>query len=155
QHPHVLFLLLGEGPEREALAARARQLGLKERVRFLGFHADVLPFYAAMDVVVLPSIAGEGLPRTLLEASFLGIPVIGTALSGTPEIIADGETGFVVPPGAVGPLAQRIAQLIEDASLRERFGAAGTARIRERFTLSAMVAGTVASYERAREEMRA
>jgi glycosyltransferase involved in cell wall biosynthesis len=155
QHPHVLFLLLGEGPEREALAARARQLGLKERVRFLGFHADVLPFYAAMDVVVLPSIAGEGLPRTLLEASFLGIPVIGTALSGTPEIIADGETGFVVPPGAVGPLAQRIAQLIEDASLRERFGAAGTARIRERFTLSAMVAGTVASYERARDEMRA
>jgi glycosyltransferase involved in cell wall biosynthesis len=155
RHPDVLFLLLGEGPEREALAARARQLGLKERVRFLGFHADVLPFYAAMDVVVLPSIAGEGLPRTLLEASFLGIPVVGTVLSGVPEIIADGETGFVVPPGAVEPLAERIAELIEDASLRERLGAAGTARIRERFTLPAMVAGTVASYERARGEKRA
>jgi glycosyltransferase involved in cell wall biosynthesis len=148
--PEALFLFLGEGPERETLEAQVRQLGLKERVRFLGFHADVLPFYAAMDVVVLPSIAGEGLPRTLLEASFLGIPVIGTDLSGVPEIIADGETGFVVPPGAVDPLAKRMTQLIEDQALRERLGAAGATRIRERFTVPAMLAGTVASYERAR-----
>jgi glycosyltransferase involved in cell wall biosynthesis len=150
RHPEALFLFLGEGSERDALEARVRQLGMKESVRFLGFHADVLPFYAAMDVVVLPSIAGEGLPRTLLEASFLGIPIIGTELSGVPEIIAEGETGFVVPPGAVTPMAERMAQLLEDASLRERMGAAGAARIRERFTVPAMVAGTVASYERAR-----
>jgi len=147
-HPEVLFLFLGEGSQREALELRARELGLKERVRFLGFHADVLPFYAAMDVVVLPSIAGEGLPRTLLEASFLGIPVVGTDLSGVPEIIADGETGFVVPPGVPEPLAERMTRLIEDPSLRERLGAAGAARIRAQFTVPAMVAGTVASDER-------
>lgn len=153
--PNARFLLLGDGPERAALAAQAARLGVERAVRFLGFHADVLPFYAAMDVVVLPSVAGEGLPRTLLEASYLGIPVIGTRLSGVPEIIVEGETGFVVPVGEPGPLAERMAQLLRDDRLRTRLGAAGTARIREKFTVPAMIAGTVAVYERALTSGRA
>jgi glycosyltransferase involved in cell wall biosynthesis len=152
QVPEALFLLLGEGPEREALGARAKELGLGERVRFLGFHSDVVPYYAAMDVVALPSISREGLPRTLLEASYLGIPVVGSELAGIPEIIAEGETGFVVPRGAPEPLAERLIQLLEDPDLRARFGQAGTARIRQLFTVPAMVAGTLAVYERARQQ---
>jgi glycosyltransferase involved in cell wall biosynthesis len=152
QHPDTLFLFLGDGPEREALEAQAESLGIADRVRFLGFHDDVLPFYAAMDVVVLPSIAGEGLPRTLLEASFMGIPVVGTELSGVPEIIVEGETGYVVPVGAAEPMAKRIAALVTDAELRARLGAAGAARIREQFTVPRMIADTVAVYERVRRE---
>jgi glycosyltransferase involved in cell wall biosynthesis len=152
--PEARFLFLGEGVLREALVAQVERLGLCEHVRFLGFHPDVSPLYAAMDVVVLPSIAGEGLPRALLEAGFLGIPVVGTDLSGVPEIVADGETGFIVPLGAPEPLAERMLRLIESEALRGRLGAAAAARIRERFTVPAMVAGTVASYERAQQERR-
>lgn len=150
--PEARFLLLGEGPMHQSLVAQAERLGLTNQVQFLGFHADVSPFYAAMDVVVLPSIAGEGLPRTLLEAGFLGIPVIGTALSGVPEIIVDGTTGFIVPPGAPEPLAERILQLAGSEKLRARMGVAGTARIRDHFSVPSMVARTVATYERAQRE---
>lgn len=145
--PNVHFLLLGEGPERPRLEAMARELGLGERVTFAGFHQDVLPFYAAMDVVVLPSIAGEGLPRVLLEASCLGKAVIGTDLSGVPELVLDGETGFVVPPGSPEALARRLEELLAGAELRGRFGEAARTRVLTHFNVDNMVRQTVKIYE--------
>src|SRR5207249_7917012 len=127
--PGVCFVLPGEGPEQERLEALAEELGIREQVWFAGYHPDVLPFYAAMDVVVMPSIAGEGLPRVLLEASCLGKAVIGTDLSGVPELVLDGETGFVVPPGSPEALARRMGELLSDTELRGRFGAAARARV--------------------------
>ena len=151
--PEAVALFLGDGPERENLKAQAERLGMADRVLFAGFHADVLPYYAALDLVVLPSTAGEGLPRALLEGGLLRRATIGTRLSGTPEIVRDGETGFVVPVGDAGALAERLELLLQDAALREQFGAAAHEYVGATFTIEAMVAGTLASYARAGAEV--
>src|SRR5436305_6009183 len=112
RQPEAFALFAGDGRSRERLEQRALDLGLNDRVVFLGYREDVLPIYAALDLLVLPSVRGEGLPRVLLEAGFLGLPVIGTNLSGVPEIIRDGETGYVIPPGAVDSLPDRLSHLM-------------------------------------------
>jgi glycosyltransferase involved in cell wall biosynthesis len=144
-----LYLFAGEGPERAHLERQAERLGLAERVVFAGFHADVLPLYAAADIVVLPSIAMEGLGRVLMEAGLLGLPAIGTDLGGAPEVVASGETGLIVPPGDVAALADAMLRLGEDAALREAMGNAARDRISRLFTIPAMVEGTLATYRRA------
>jgi glycosyltransferase involved in cell wall biosynthesis len=149
RHPDARALFLGEGDECPALSAQAKRLGLADRVLFAGFHADVLPYYAAMDIVVLPSVEGEGLPRALLEAGLLRRPAIGTHLSGAPEIVRDGETGFIVPIRDAEALADRLETLLADAGLRERMGAAAHEYVGATFTVQAMVAGTLACYEKA------
>jgi glycosyltransferase involved in cell wall biosynthesis len=149
RHPRAVALFLGDGGEREALAALAKRLGLAERVIFAGFQPDVLPYYAALDVVALPSVEGEGLPRALLEGGLLRRPAIGTRLSGVPEIIRDGETGFVVPVRDAGALAERLELLLADGALRERMGEAAHEYVAATFTVPAMVAGVLAVYEKA------
>lgn len=146
RHPSALALLVGAGAEREALADQSKRLGISHQVVFAGFQADVLPYYAAMDVVVLSSVDGEGLPRCLLEGGLLGMPAIGTRLSGVPEIVLDGETGFVVPVGDASALGERLTLLLEDAALRERMGRAAREYVGATFTVDAMVAGTLATY---------
>jgi glycosyltransferase involved in cell wall biosynthesis len=148
-HPEARALLLGDGDERSALEAQATALGVKERLIFAGFHPDVLPYYAAMDVVVLPSVEGEGLPRALLEGGMLGRAAIGTRLSGVPEILRDGESGFIVPVADSAALADRLETLLADPALREKMGAAAHAYVSSTFTVGAMVAGTLESYRRA------
>ncbi|MGV3724452.1 MAG: glycosyltransferase [Actinomycetota bacterium] len=149
RHPRAVALFLGGGPERERLAAQAAELRLADRVIFAGFQADVLPYYAALDLVTLPSIAGEGLPRALLEGGMLRRATIGTRLSGSPEIVQDQETGFIVPPGDVVALAERLDTLLGDAALRERMGAAAHDYVSATFTVDAMVSGVLATYARA------
>jgi glycosyltransferase involved in cell wall biosynthesis len=149
RHPKSAALFLGDGDERDALRAQVERLGITDRVIFAGFQRDVLPYYAAMDVVVLPSIEMEGLGRALQEGGLLGRPGIGTDLGGIPEAIREGETGFVVPVGDVDALADRMETLVADPALRERMGAAAHDYISATFTVQAMVAGTLAVYERA------
>lgn len=149
KHPQALALFLGDGDERAALDDQVKKLGLEGRVIFAGFHPDVLPFYTAMDMVVLPSIEGEGLPRALLEGGLLRRPTIGTRLSGVPEIVKDRESGFVVPTGDAEALAERLDLLIADASLRERMGEVAHDYISNTFTVEAMVKGTLETYSRA------
>jgi glycosyltransferase involved in cell wall biosynthesis len=147
--PAVVAVFAGDGVERKRLEDMVGSLGLRDNVVFLGYQEDVLPVYAAMDVIVLPSISGEGLPRALLEAGFLGLPVIGTRLSGVPEIIRDQETGFIVPPGDPDALANRLRDLLASGSMRTRFGRAASEFIRDRFTVEAMVEGTLRAYRAA------
>lgn len=149
EHPRVVALFAGDGPEKGRLEEQAAALGLGERVRFLGYRDDVLPVYASLDLLVLPSISGEGLPRCLLEAGFLGLPVIGTRLSGVPEIVRDGETGYVVPPGDVAALRERLSALLGDGETRQRMGEAAGELIRRSFTVEAMVEGTLRAYRAA------
>jgi glycosyltransferase involved in cell wall biosynthesis len=153
QHPTAHAVFLGDGDERVALGTQAEQSGLAQRVIFAGFHPDVLPYYAALDVVVLPSISGEGLPRALLEGGLLGRATIGTRLSGAPEIVQDGETGFIVPVGDAEALAARLDELLADAALRERMGAAARQYVGDTFTVGAMVKGALECYERAGARM--
>lgn len=149
RQPEARALFLGDGPENEALHAQAKRLGLADRVIFAGFHADVLPYYAALDVVVLPSTEGEGLPRALLEGGLLRRATIGTRLSGVPEIVLDERTGFVVPTGNAQAMAERLEILLADPALRDRMGAAAHEYVASTFTVEAMVAGTLASYAKA------
>ena len=144
----VHALLVGEGQQRTALEQQARDLGLQNRVRFAGYQSDVLPYYAAMDVVALPSIAGEGLPRTLLEAGLLGRAAVASDLSGAGEIIRPGETGYLAPPGDVGALADRLTELLSEPDRRERFGARARTWIQEQFTPARMLEDTLAAYAR-------
>jgi glycosyltransferase involved in cell wall biosynthesis len=129
-------VLFGEGPLRGALERRVAELGLRDRVVLPGFRTDLDALIGGSDVVVLPSYT-EGLPNVALEASAAGVPVVATAVGGTPEAIADGVNGFLVPPGEPASIANRVGELLRDADLRARFGAAGRARMRERFTFQA------------------
>jgi glycosyltransferase involved in cell wall biosynthesis len=135
-HPDAGVVLFGEGALREALERRVGELNLTGRVVLPGFRTDLDSLIGAADVVVLPSYT-EGLPNVALEASAAGVPVVATAVGGTPEAVADGATGFLVPPGAPAALADRINRLLGAPALRAEFGANGRERMRVLFTFEA------------------
>ncbi len=136
RHPGCGFAIFGEGAERGALERRIAELGLGERVRLPGFTADLDKYLPWADAVVLPSFT-EGLPNIALEASAAGVPVVATAVGGTPEVVADGETGFLVPSGRPDRIAEELNRLLDSPDLRRSMGGAGRARMRERFTFEA------------------
>jgi glycosyltransferase involved in cell wall biosynthesis len=125
--PDACFLLAGEGPEREGLEAEARRLGLDDRVRFLGRREDVPQLLAAADVFALPSLY-EGSSLAVLEAMAAGTPVVSSAIGGTDELVEDGRSGLLVPPGDSAALAAALRRLLADRELAE----AMAARARER-----------------------
>lgn len=118
------------------LEREAERMGVRDRLE-LGFREDVAALLDELDVVALPSWT-EGLPMSLLEAMAHGRPVVATAVGGTPEVVADGETGLLVPPRDPAALAAALRRLLEDPELRRRFGEAGRRRVAERFTARAM-----------------
>ncbi len=121
--------------------ARAEAV-LGPRLRRLGYRHDVARVLAAADVFALPSHF-EGLPMSVIEAMLCGLPVVATDISGPREMVMDGETGLLVPPATVEPLAQALAVLAGDAPLRGRLGAAGRARAAERFDEAKIVGHTL------------
>jgi len=108
---HALFA--GEGPLEEDLRTQAAQLGMKERVHFLGFRKDVIDIVSAFDVVALPSMK-EGLSIAIMEAMALRRPVLATDIAGMPEVVKDGETGVLVPPADTDALAEGLRHLLVD-----------------------------------------
>ncbi len=145
--PAAQLVIAGDGPLRPALEVQARDLGLAERVHFLGWRTDTAAIFAALDVFLMPSL-WEGFGLVLLEAMAQSIPVIGSAVSAIPEVVTDGETGLLCPPRDVDCLAAALGDLLADPDLRARLGAAGRTRLEERFTAERMVAQTAAVYER-------
>lgn len=125
QAPGVTLVVAGDGPERTALEAHARELGIDGRVRFLGSvpRETVLRLFRAADASVLPS-AWENFPHTVVEALAVGCPVIATRVGGVPEVVRDGENGLLVAPGDVEALAAAIAHVVVDDELRARLAAA-------------------------------
>ena len=105
---------------------------------FPGYQEDVGPFFAAFDVFVLPS-GNEGTPVTAIEALASGCPVVATRVGGVPDVVTDGEDGFLVEPGDVEELAARLAQLANDPDLRGRMGAAGRERMRSRYAVDRLI----------------
>jgi glycosyltransferase involved in cell wall biosynthesis len=103
---------------------------------------DVL---AAVNVSVLPSLS-EGLSNSILESMAAGVPVVATAVGGTPELVEDGVTGYLVPPRDAAALAAAITRLLDDPTLARRLGEAGRRRVVERFSLAAMVGATERLY---------
>lgn len=138
-HPAAGVVVFGEGALRSDLERRIAELGLTSRVVFPGFRTDLDSLLSAADVVVLPSFT-EGLPNVALEASAAGVPVVATAVGGTPEVVADRETGFLVSPGSPIAIAEGVSTLLRDPSLANRMGSAGRERMRTRFTFDAQAA---------------
>jgi glycosyltransferase involved in cell wall biosynthesis len=137
--PAAGFAVFGEGAQRPELERRVARLGLAGRFVLPGFRTDLDAIVPAADIVALPSFT-EGLPNVALEAGAAGVPVVATAVGGTPEVVADGETGYLVPPGDPAALAARLGELLRDPRLRRRMGEAGRRRMRERFTFAAQAA---------------
>ena len=145
--PDVVFLIVGGGELEGALKAEADKLGIENNVRITGFRNDVGSLLHVMDIFVLSSVS-EGLPLCLLEAMASGKPVVATNVGGNPEIVVNGETGFLVPPRDPDSLAASILSLLQDRRLASHFGMNGQRRVSERFRLERMIHSYHELYER-------
>jgi glycosyltransferase involved in cell wall biosynthesis len=133
------LVIVGDGPQREAIANRIAELGLGDRVTMPGNQNDVLPWLQSFDVFALPSYANEGVPQAILQAMLCGLPVVTTDVGSIGEAIVDGDTGLVVPPKQAAPLAEALVRLLDDAGLRSRLGTRARAVATERFGLESML----------------
>jgi glycosyltransferase involved in cell wall biosynthesis len=140
------LLLVGDGDLQDDLEAKTLSLGLDKVVTFAGMRSDVPKILKALDVFVLPSW-WEGMPNAVLEAMAAGLPVVATAVGGTPEVVVDGVTGLLVPPHDPDSLAQAIVRLLGDPDLRRRMGQAGQDRVGQQFSVEKMVEQTQTLYE--------
>ena len=147
QVPDARFIIAGQGELRESLEHQIKHLHLEKHVILAGFRSDVLSVHKAFDIFVMSSVT-EGLGTSLLDAMACGKPIVATRAGGIPEVVVDGETGFLVPPRDPHAMADAIVRLLQDPALRERMGTAGLKRVRERFTSEVMVSNTVRVYER-------
>ena len=144
--------LVGDGPERERVAAAAGAAGSGGRIELVGAlsEEEALREIAAAQILVLPSLM-EGLPVVLMEAMALGVPVIAPHLAGIPELVNDGENGLLFPPADWDGLARRLAELITQPELRARLGAAAQQRVRDEFAMEAATAPLAARLGEAAE----
>ncbi|MDI3256772.1 MAG: glycosyltransferase family 4 protein [Kyrpidia sp.] len=131
-------LLAGDGPLEAELKKAVRDMGLDSRVTFLGHVNPIVPFYRNVDVVVVPS-RSEALSYTAIEAMAAGKPVVASRVGGLPEVVRDGETGFLVPYGDTDRLTEAIARVVQNPALAKSFGAKGRLLYESRFTLDHMM----------------
>lgn len=143
----VGLAIVGDGSERTALEACARDLGVAADVHFLGYRADIRGLLPAFDVYVNTSIS-EGISLTILEAMATALPVVATRVGGTPEVVVHDGTGLLVEPRSAAALAEAIERLARDAETRDAMGAAGRARVETLFTIDRMVADYAREYRR-------
>jgi glycosyltransferase involved in cell wall biosynthesis len=130
--------MVGDGPERNAVEEQAHRLGIARHCLYLGYQEDVAGWYAALDAVVLPS-ANEGTPVSAIEALAGGRPVVATRVGGVPDVVHDGENGFLVEVGDTEGLAERLALLAEDPALRSRLGETGRDGVLTRYAVERLV----------------
>lgn len=140
----VSFVVAGDGSLRGSLEAEAKSL-LGNRIRFLGWATDLPVLYGALDVVVLTS-RNEGTPVALIEAGAAGRPVVATDVGGVAEVVRDGASGFVVPPGDAAALAARVGTLLDDPEAARAMGLAGREWVRARFSSERLVDDLTALY---------
>lgn len=132
------LILVGDGPTRPAVEALVRTSGLSDRVRFCGWTEELASVYATMDVCALSSI-NEGTPVAIIEAMAAGKAVVATNVGGVPDVIEDGRTGLLVPPGNVEALAGALIRLAEDPDARDSLGALARKDVARRFSPGRLV----------------
>ena len=148
QWPQLQCVCVGDGELKQSLEALAAARGLASMCRFVGSRDDVMAFYAAADIVVLPSHS-EGFPFVILEALAMGKPVIATSVNGVPEVIEHMKTGLLVKALDVAGLAGAIRSLLEHPERAMQLGNAGRAVVQAQFTVNQMVEKTVAVFDAA------
>jgi glycosyltransferase involved in cell wall biosynthesis len=133
-------LILGAGPEEEALRREIHRLNLADNVSLPGFVHPVLEYINAMDIFVFPS-QREGFPRVIIEAMLMGKPVVAYQIAGLAESVVDGETGYLVPAQDLERLTQAILRLAENPELRQEMGEKGRLRVIENFSMERYIRG--------------
>jgi glycosyltransferase involved in cell wall biosynthesis len=147
--PRVKMVIAGDGPERSRLEQQAAELGLKERVDFLGWVAPdrVASLMASSTIVVLPS-RREGLPLAVLESALMARPIVAASVGGVPEIITDQETGLLFAKEDVAALAEKMALLLRHPEMAIQLGRTARLRVQERFSFDRFLAGYEDLYRR-------
>jgi len=140
--------LAGDGPEREYLERITAALGLSADVRFLGERDDVPELLARTDVFVLPTTGREGLGISALEAMAAGLPVVASRIGGLPEVVSNGRTGYLVPPGDAAALERAIFDLLSNPDHARSMGREGRRRVERDFSAHAMVRNIESVYRR-------
>ena len=146
QGANVKVLVVGDGSIRQDLLAQAGNLGVGERVVFLGHREDTDVLLQALDIFVLPSLS-EGIPMALLEAMAASRPIVASRVGGIPEIIEDGVEGYLVEPMDVNNLAERCRRLIESPDVARKMGEQGRKRVEREFSATAMADRVVSVYK--------
>ncbi|MFQ5812350.1 MAG: glycosyltransferase family 4 protein [Anaerolineae bacterium] len=143
--PQARFLVVGDGKLREELEAYARDLGLDGSVLFTGWRRDLPRLYADLDVVALTSI-NEGTPVSLIEALAAGVPVVATAVGGVPDVVADGETGYLVEAGDAKGMAEAIIELLRSPEKAREMGQKGREVVYPKFAVQNLIANVEGIY---------
>lgn len=145
--PDARFVIVGDGELRESLEKQIKDKHLERHVFLAGFRSDALELTKAFDLFVMSSIS-EGMCTALVDAMAASKAAVATAVGGIPEVMADGETGYLVPPRDPQTMADRIVFLLKHDAARRRMGEAALKRAREQFGVEQMVAATAAVYAR-------
>ncbi len=145
EFPNARLVFLGSGSLREPLEHLVEEKGLGGCIQFAGYQTEVLRWFAAADLSILPSFF-EGLPMTVLESLAAGCPVVATAVDGTPEVVLDGKTGLLVPPGDPGQLSQAVISMLRDREGALRMAQAGHEYVTSNFSVEKLIERTQAVY---------
>jgi glycosyltransferase involved in cell wall biosynthesis len=143
---NVQLWFVGDGPERENLKFRSEQLGIASNVVFLGMQEKIPPILSQAQIGVLSS-SYEGLPNAIIEYMASGLPVVATDVGGVSELVQDGLTGYLVPPGNAHLLAEKILYLLNNPELSCQFGKLGLKRVEKYFSLERMIKETEKTYQ--------
>jgi len=141
-YPDLMYYIVGDGVLKESLTAQVEKLNLAKKIIFHGSmeNAKALEIIARSTIFLLPSVIGpdgdrDGIPTALIEAMYLGTPVIGSRLSGIPELIDNDVNGYLVEPGSIGDISEKLKLLIENPKLRETFGYKGRQKVESEFDI--------------------
>lgn len=152
--PSLKLLIVGDGPQKENLAATIEQLNLQSQAFLCGHHPDVLPYLHAMDIFALPSYANEGVPQALMQALLCGIASITTDIGSISEVAIADTTALVVPPKDAPSLAGALLKLVGDSTLRSALGAAARQHIESDYSRKCMLDRMEVIFHQAIDETR-
>jgi glycosyltransferase involved in cell wall biosynthesis len=153
EFPGIRLKFAGIGPLENALREQARALRLEDRVEFLGYVANMPSLYMASDLVVQSSLT-EGLPNVILEAAYLRVPIVATAVGGTDEVVSHGRSAWLLRPGSLDELTAGLREYLSRPADFVAMGQAAHAHVREHFSFTARTLGLMALYEELRETVR-
>jgi len=131
--PNAHLVLVGEGPDESMLKEKVKEFGLSDNVSFFEFTREPVYIFERIDILVLSSLYKEGLPNVLLEAMSMAVPVISSRMAGVPEVVKNGETGFMVEPGNKDELSAAIVNLCSDVAVLKQMGENGRRMMEEKF----------------------